>query len=180
MLSKVILLKCQENYEKEMIDVLKMLLGSHIQVLHEKEMIVIYHDYDLEEQILETIQSLENDLNSGISFYQGVADKKLLPYIVTLFAESKYGHYDFKSLLAQADCSKLNSEILDVILEGSGVTRDIISAMAECDLNVSKAAQVLYMHRNTLLYKLDRLQELKQFDLRKFYDEYLLVKLLIF
>lgn len=180
MFSKVILLKCQENYQKEIIDVLKMLLGSHIQILYENDRITIYHDYDYAEQILQTIQSLENDLNSGISFYQGMADKKLLPFIVTLFIESKYGHYNFKSLLTQADCSKLNSEILDNILEGSGVTRDIILAMAECDLNVSKAANVLYMHRNTLLYKLDRLQELKQFDLRKFYDEYLLVKLLIF
>ncbi len=180
MLSKVILLKCQENYQKEIIDVLRMLLGNHIQVLQEKILVTIYHDYDSSEQILQTIQSLENDLNSGISFYQGVADKKLLPYVLILFTESKYGHYDFKGLLAQADCSKLNSEILDGILEGSGVTRDIIIAMAECDLNVSKAANALYMHRNTLLYKLDRLQDLKQIDLRTFYDEYLLVKLLTF
>ena len=38
------------------------------------------------------------------------------------------------------------------------------------DLNVSETSRELYIHRNTLVYRLDKLQKLTQLDLRKFGD----------
>jgi len=38
------------------------------------------------------------------------------------------------------------------------------------DLNVSETARELYIHRNTLVYRLDKLQKLTRLDLRKFSD----------
>lgn len=40
----------------------------------------------------------------------------------------------------------------------------------ENDLNVSKTAQDLFIHRNTLVYRLDKIQKLTRLDLRKFTD----------
>lgn len=40
----------------------------------------------------------------------------------------------------------------------------------EKDLNISDAARQLYIHRNTLLYRLDKVQRLTGLDLRKFED----------
>ena len=59
-------------------------------------------------------------------------------------------------------------EILKFVLDGTGVDRNILEAMASCDLNVSKASNVLYMHRNTLMYKIDRLYEKTGFDIKTF------------
>ena len=50
--------------------------------------------------------------------------------------------------------------------------------MAVTDLNVSKAASLLYLHRNSLNYKLDRLLNDKGFDLRRFIDCFCLYKLM--
>jgi carbohydrate diacid regulator len=40
----------------------------------------------------------------------------------------------------------------------------------ENDLNVSKTAHDLFIHRNTLVYRLDKIQKLTRLDLRKFTD----------
>jgi len=40
----------------------------------------------------------------------------------------------------------------------------------ENDLNVSETSRELYIHRNTLVYRLDKLQKLTKLDLRKFSD----------
>ena len=51
--------------------------------------------------------------------------------------------------------------------------------MHKCgDLNVSKASKILYIHRNTMLYKLDKLKELSDFDLRCFLDAYIVYSLI--
>jgi len=45
-----------------------------------------------------------------------------------------------------------------------------ITKFFENDLNISDAARELFIHRNTLVYRLDKLQKLTRLDLRKFND----------
>jgi len=45
-----------------------------------------------------------------------------------------------------------------------------ITKFFENDLNVSETARELFIHRNTLIYRLDKLQKLTRLDLRKFTD----------
>lgn len=45
-----------------------------------------------------------------------------------------------------------------------------VTKFFEFDLNVSETARELYIHRNTLVYRLDKLQKLTRLDLRKFSD----------
>lgn len=40
----------------------------------------------------------------------------------------------------------------------------------ECNLNVSETARQLYIHRNTLVYRLDKIERMIGLDLRKFED----------
>lgn len=55
---------------------------------------------------------------------------------------------------------------------------------AEClfanDLNVSKTATLLYMHRNTLIYRLKKLKHLTGLDLCNFYEAIVFKMLYIF
>jgi len=39
-----------------------------------------------------------------------------------------------------------------------------------CSLNIAEACRKLYLHRNTLLYRLDKIQELTGLDIRVFSD----------
>ena len=45
-----------------------------------------------------------------------------------------------------------------------------IDKLFECHLNVSEAARQLYIHRNTLVYRLDKVQRVTGLDLRAFDD----------
>lgn len=40
----------------------------------------------------------------------------------------------------------------------------------ECNLNMSETARVLYVHRNTLTYRLDKIEKITGLDIRKFND----------
>lgn len=53
-------------------------------------------------------------------------------------------------------------------------TIDLLEALFAHSLNVSHTAKALFMHRNTLNYRLDRLYEATGYDARQFYDAGLL------
>ena len=38
----------------------------------------------------------------------------------------------------------------------------------KCGLNLSEAAKELYIHRNTLIYRLDKIQKYTSYDIRDF------------
>ena len=43
-------------------------------------------------------------------------------------------------------------------------------ASLDCDLNVSETSRKLYMHRNTLMYRLEKIERVTGLDLKKFSD----------
>jgi len=49
-------------------------------------------------------------------------------------------------------------------------TLSTIGMFFECSLNISETARQLYIHRNTLVYRLDRIQKMTGLDLRTFDD----------
>jgi DNA-binding PucR family transcriptional regulator len=53
-------------------------------------------------------------------------------------------------------------------------TIELLEALFRHSLNVSHTAKALFMHRNTLNYRLDRLFETTGYDARTFYDASLL------
>ncbi|HEX6923124.1 MAG TPA: sugar diacid recognition domain-containing protein [Bacillales bacterium] len=52
--------------------------------------------------------------------------------------------------------------------------RATMSAFFENDLNLSQTAKQLFIHRNTLIYRIDKIQEITGYDPRKFQDAVIL------
>lgn len=181
MMEQFILLKTlKDNYE-DILVVLKQLLGNHITSEEFDNLLLVKSFVHDSKEIFETIKSLEIDLNTNISVYvtyPSVNPSEEIKLVYDMFSASEVGCYNLKGLLLNTKEVKNSVNILDFILNGSGIDEKIILALALNDLNVSKASTDLYMHRNTLLYKIDRLMELKNFDLKKFTDLYILFRLL--
>lgn len=179
-MKQFIIIKCGKDNHCYILDVLKLILGNNIEYFENEELLTIYYsksDYE----IIDVIKSLEVDLDCLISVYMSTYSdylEKEYELVNELFKNSNYGQYNFKELLMLSNGSDNATEIFDFITNGSGVNYQIIEAMANCDLNVSKASSVLYMHRNTLLYKIDRLYEFKGFDLKSFKDLHILYNLI--
>ena len=53
--------------------------------------------------------------------------------------------------------SKLDSEMIRTI-----------EVFFNCGLNLSESAKELYIHRNTLIYRLDKIQKMTSYDIREF------------
>ncbi|MBY7143026.1 helix-turn-helix domain-containing protein [Virgibacillus sp. NKC19-3] len=74
------------------------------------------------------------------------------------------------NLLDQVDV-KLKREITAIVLKEFATDEDVlhtIKTFIECNLNVSLAAKELYMHRNSLQYRLDKFIEKTDMDVRQF------------
>lgn len=78
--------------------------------------------------------------------------------------------------------NKVNNEMLKAsILKSYAFDKDSLNMMKvffECGLNTSKTAELLYMHRNTLINKLDRFYETTGYDLRRFEDAVIIYSLI--
>lgn len=59
----------------------------------------------------------------------------------------------------------------------NGEMRQTVDKFFECNLNLSEAARQLYIHRNTLVYRLDKFERAVGLDLRRF-DDAVIYKLL--
>ncbi len=177
-MKRFILIKTSDIFYKDIIGVLSIHLGRYEYKIN--DMLLIYFNSDSIENINLTIHSLENDLGCLISYYISSFDdlEKELNLIYNLFLKSNYGNYNFKKLIFDSKIINNSKDILDFILDRTGITKEIIISIAKNDLNISRSAKYLFMHRNTLIYKSERLIELKNFDLKKFNDVYILMKLI--
>lgn len=90
-----------------------------------------------------------------------------------------------KSLGVEQVVSELSQERMMQIIEESGIDFSQLDSQDDMgticvffanDLNIAKTAQDLYLHRNTLIYRLDKYQKWSGLDIRKF-DEALKLKL---
>ena len=66
------------------------------------------------------------------------------------------------------------------VRSGGGMTeqqKEVVLAIAECNMNVSEAARRIYRHRQTVEYHCRQMIELYGLDPRNFYDLVMLVEM---
>ena len=155
------------------------LVGTNIKVETKDKHLIIYHNYDNLDELEELLLALESGLMVSINAYNSYDKdetrlKKELNIALKLIDSLPNGVYDLKSALLTNTIVSNHNEILEFILDKTDIDSDFIRSFVECDLNVSKASKTMFIHRNTLNYKLDKLNEISGFDLRKFKDAFIL------
>ena len=145
--------------------------------------IAIYFSYDNNEDIIHVLNALETELVGNIHAYISLdrAEEKLdkeIDIAINLMNQLPVGVYSFKEALLKVKNIENKQEILNFIIAGTGVNEMFILEFAENDLNVSQASKSMFIHRNTMIYKLNKLKANSQFDLTNFKDAYILYSLL--
>lgn len=106
---------------------------------------------------------MERFEGQNINMYSKNAE---LPQIKLMdFAEilSKLSRQQRENLIADYDLTKFIKVFKD------GGMMQTIDVFLESGMNISRTAKILYMHRNTLIYKLNSIRKLTGLDLRDFH-----------
>ena len=165
------------------IDFIKNLLGVRVKIEEQKGYLVIFHNYDSLSEIESSFNTLSTELVFNLYLYNSQASNQdrlydELALALAILDDMPVGCYDLKKALLHSTNIPNKKLFLDYILDSTGVNEEFIKGFIQCDLNVSKASKILYIHRNTMLYKLDKLKELSDFDLRCFLDAYIVYSLI--
>jgi hypothetical protein len=166
-----------------LVDFLKGLIGSYINPLFTDRVLTVFFDADCDVSFMEIIESLNEDFYiTSLLFESG-----------ELYTNLDKGEYvDFiisnKDLLLETNKLYLNeSKLIEHKIYNEIVVKNIlknyyndfemkniIRTYLESNMNISKASNILYMHRNTLMYKIDNFIKVTGFDVKKFKDAYII------
>lgn len=109
----------------------------------------------------------EDDLNN----YLAMVDKIDLANFSKLYFEEKdliINHLGNKEILKKSVFKKYyNTRFIEEI-----------KTFLDQNMNVSKSAEILYLHRNTLMNKIDKFIEISGYDIKKFKDAFVIYHLL--
>lgn len=128
------------------------------------------------------IGCISNKLNNLDKAYKTAVDALEIGYTfetrTKIYSYMNLGISRLISSISVEKCKAFLNEIFpqDVLREIDADTMNTIQRFFDFDLNISLAARELYIHRNTLVYRLDRVQKLTGLDVRKF-DDALLFKM---
>jgi len=126
------------------------------------------------EKIKMGVSSLRNVDIINLAFYESVNALELgLKFGVpgTIYNYKSLFYYRILSLIPEGDLLDLYNNVIEWRI--SGLIQDEIktaNSFIDSNLNISEAARNLYIHRNTLIYRLDKIQKETGFDLREFKD----------
>ncbi len=161
-------------------DLFSSLVGNNLLMEQADNYLLFSFEHDSISDIKSLFLSLQDelfiDVIGYVSYSNRIAEEKEIA--LELIDNLSTGIYTLKEALFNLKNINNKKKILSFILDSTGIDEDFILSFAEYDLNISKASKAMYIHRNTMNYKLDKLLELSGFDLRKFTDAYILFSLI--
>jgi len=193
----LILIDCERP-----IEVLEMLQEviedeEYIFIKDLKYVIMLVVKIDVEQYCLETINSIEVELmqKAKLAYSKPFTDIKTLGHNYSLCLESlKIGSiFKFRETVFSVNDNKLekvfyylnSSKRRELLLDYPQIRNlnneeiTTINALFENDLNITKTAKAMYIHRNTLIYRIDKIDSKTDLNILDFNDAIMLRFLLI-
>ena len=173
----------------ESLDILKNIYNTDVIILkHENSIVLIGIFEDIEDHMSSISETLYTSIYEKCYIsYCNIEDYESLYFLYEdnmckINLATKYNLssriFSENSLLFEKVVDSLAEEsknkIIDKFNDGfSKLDEDImktIDVFFRVDLNLSEAAKQLYVHRNTLIYRLDKIEKYTSYDIRKFND----------
>lgn len=177
------------KYNYEILDILKDVVGEAEVVSFDNANVIFYFnkiDIDLKSLIKTINDDFYTDAHlfeSGkIYFGDGTEFKKIMDLVkeANLLKHTYSSNlYLLRYLITNKtdDAKDIAPMILNKMLKDESLLM-LANTMFECDLNVSKTSQNIYMHRNTVNYKLEQIKDETGLDIRRFKDAIVMYEIL--
>ena len=181
-----------KNPQKEsvinlMCDFLKGLIGNYIEPTLSNNILTVFFEAETDVDFEEIINSLNSDFyvvatlfESG-ELYKNIDRNEYVKHIhaiaVKLLETTKL-YFNEKELVKQG----LHNEIVEnnILKEyyNDYEMKNVISTYLENNMNVSQAANALYMHRNTVMNKIAKFIDVTGYDIKKFQNAFVIYQIL--
>ena len=181
-----------KNPQKEsvinlMCDFLKGLIGNYIEPTFSNNILTVFFEAETDVDFEEIINSLNSDFyvvatlfESG-ELYKNIDRNEYVKHIhaigVKLLETTKL-YFNEKELVKQG----LHNEIVknNILKEyyNDYEMKNVISTYLENNMNVSQAANALYMHRNTVMNKIAKFIDVTGYDIKKFQNAFVIYQIL--
>ena len=188
-----------ENYREEILSYIKELyLDSNIEIIFYNGNILMFGSF---EDVLEHAKSIKDTLESMIPGRCYISYCKIENYKLfkRAYEDSKYkinlgikyniidSIFDANKLILEGIIDSISNDMKQKIYDGfkdgiSKLDNEMIKTMEvffKCGLNLSEAAKELYIHRNTLIYRLEKIEKCTNYDIKEF-NEAVLLKIIFF
>lgn len=131
----------------------------------------------LEDSLYEILDLLKLELNLDLQFLVGNKQRYTKDIEQTLKLEIEYlafttqridtinNLYIHQKLIQELDLASINPYVYELIKSDSDLS-DMIQTLWETSGNIAQSATQLYLHRNTLIYRIDKYKKDTQLDLK--------------
>lgn len=172
-----IITSCEDaSQETNIINLYDSYLANSASIIYKNKIISLYQKKE-KMYFQEIIDSMSEDLGTRIKIFEGfkisIKDNKDFLKIFSLienYLDKDYSYINITDFILQTTNDNIKT-IKEILLKDELNDNNFISLVREMfknDLNVSKAANDLYMHRNTLNNKLDTMEFNTSISLRNF------------
>lgn len=157
---------------------------NECELLKNKDDLIIKINDDIDDDLKLSINALIQDIDINIKMFEGIRLRNIddMLFLVELFNKYNQGKSymnisDLALLLNEDELKKYKDIVLNVLFNDIQLEQ-LIYGMFENNLNVSKTSEKVYMHRNTVINKLDLIRKETGLDIQKFNDAVIMYYLL--
>lgn len=164
-------------------DFLKGLIGNYINPSYNDSVLTVFFEDACQIDFEEIIQSLNEDFYiTAILFESGV--------LYSGISKDEYANFIYKNKNKLVELSRLyitEAELIKHKISSNILVRNIlkeyyddyqmknvIKTYLDCNMNISQAASKLYMHRNTVMNKIDKFILNTGYDIKKFKNAFII------
>lgn len=175
----------KDDNNEELRTFITSLIGINNPISYNNAVIYIFNDYD-ELMFEEAINAYMFDLNTFFKCYiSRDLDKAhikenyemIYKYFVSAKKRKIYHEHELIDESLFLNDIALKKELLGEYFNDLEM-QNIIVAFVNNDLNILKTSNDLYMHRNTLINKIDKFYKKTGYDLRRFKDAYIIYSMI--
>ena len=157
--------------------------GKNIRLIETSEYLTLFHNYENNDDLNYFLKALAIEYMISLKAYisgdlKNTTNNLEIKMVKDLLINAPNDVYRLKNLMLSTKFIEKREDKLKLILSSTGITPEIIKCLAEHNFNISESSNILYLHRNTLNYRIDKLLALTGFDLKLFKDQYLLYNLI--
>lgn len=172
-----------QSYKNVLLDIISR--SYSIVVMEEtSHMLIIQSNHDdlIEKDLF---LGLSSELYADLRVYVSASEPKFSVQVIEtwfkLIPFNKTVIYDDQSILLKRVSYPINNEVRKIVLKTVYEDNELLHTIKiylETNQNTSQASKVLYLHRNTLIQRLDKFYRRTGLDCRSFIDAFIVYSLL--